>query len=110
VNASLARLLTRLYPRAWKARFGAEFGAFLESGRADLRTLANVICSALYERVVPTQGGEMDPHRRSFGAMMKQPTAFLPLAMSLTALAVVLGSVALFGVVHEADEGATAHI
>jgi hypothetical protein len=110
VNASLARLLTRLYPRAWKARYGAEFGAFLESGRGDLRTLANVVCSALYERIVPTQGGEMDPHSRSFGAMMKQPTAFLPLAMSLTALAVVLGSVAMFGVVHEADEGATAHI
>jgi hypothetical protein len=32
------------------------------------------------------------------------------MVMSLTALAVVLGSVAMFGVVHEADEGATAHI
>ena len=110
MNASLARLLTRLYPRAWKERYGVEFGAFLESGRGDLRTLANVVCSALYERIVPTQGGEMGLHSRSFGAMMKQPTAFLPLAMSLIALAVVLGSVAMFGVVHEADEGAAAHI
>jgi hypothetical protein len=41
---------------------------------------------------------------------MKQPSAFLPLAMSLTALAVVLGHVAIYGVVHEADEGAAAHI
>jgi hypothetical protein len=41
---------------------------------------------------------------------MKLPSAFLPLAMSLTALAVVLGHVAIYGIVHEADEGAAAHI
>jgi len=41
---------------------------------------------------------------------MKQPSAFLPLAMSLTALGVVLGHVAIYGIVHEADEGAAAHI
>lgn len=40
----------------------------------------------------------------------KQPSAFLPLAMSLAALTVVLGHAAIFGVVHEADEGAAAHI
>jgi hypothetical protein len=43
-------------------------------------------------------------------SMMKHPTAFLPIAMSLAALAMVLGYVAIFGVVHEADEGAVAHI
>ena len=43
--------------------------------------------------------------------LIKHPAAWLPLAMSLTALATVLGSVATYGVVHEADEGAsTAHI
>lgn len=41
---------------------------------------------------------------------MKQPSAFLPLAMSLAALTLVLGHAAMFGVVHEADEGAAAHI
>lgn len=41
---------------------------------------------------------------------MKQPSAFLPLAMSLVALAIVLGHAAMFGVVHEADEGTPAHI
>ena len=46
----------------------------------------------------------------SVGSMMKQPSAFLPLATSLAALAMVLGSVAIFGVVHDADEGADAHI
>ena len=42
--------------------------------------------------------------------MLKQPSAFLPLAMSLAALAVVLGHVALFGAAREADEGTAAHV
>jgi len=42
--------------------------------------------------------------------MFKQPSAFLPVAMSLGALALVLGDVALFGVVHQADEGTAAHL
>jgi hypothetical protein len=41
---------------------------------------------------------------------MKQPSAWLPLAMSLLALAVVLGHVVLFGVAREADEGTAAHV
>ena len=41
---------------------------------------------------------------------MKQLSAWLPVAMSMVALTVVLGHVALFGAAHEADEGAAAHI
>jgi len=43
-------------------------------------------------------------------SLLKQPSAFFPLAMSLAALALVLGHAAMFGVVHEADEGTPAHI
>ena len=43
-------------------------------------------------------------------SLMKQPSAWLPTAMSFAALALVLGYVAKFGVVREADEGAVAHI
>ena len=42
--------------------------------------------------------------------MIRRPSAFLPVAMSLAALAVVLGHVALFGAAREADEGTAAHI
>ena len=42
--------------------------------------------------------------------LMKKPSAFLPMAMSLTALATVLIHIALFGVARQADEGAAAHI
>lgn len=41
---------------------------------------------------------------------MKQPSAWLPLAMSFAALALVLGHVAMFGAVREADEGTATHI
>ena len=43
-------------------------------------------------------------------SIMKQPSAFLPLAMSFVALATVLVHVAMFGVAREADEGTAAHI
>ena len=66
MNASLARLLTRLYPRAWRERYGAEFAAFLEAESGGVRALANVIWSALGERMVPTRGGDMDQSSRSF--------------------------------------------
>jgi hypothetical protein len=65
MNSRLAHLLVRLYPRAWRERYGAEFEALLETGRADIRTLANVVWSALHERVIPTQPGTMDQHARS---------------------------------------------
>jgi hypothetical protein len=42
--------------------------------------------------------------------LVRKPSAFIPLLMSLTALAIVLGTVAMFGVVHQADEGTAAHL
>jgi hypothetical protein len=46
----------------------------------------------------------------SFSQMIRQPNAFLPVAMSSAALAIVLGHIAMFGVVREADEGTAAHM
>jgi hypothetical protein len=43
-------------------------------------------------------------------SLIKHPSAFLPLVMSLAALALVLGHAARYGVVHEADEGTPAHL
>jgi len=42
--------------------------------------------------------------------ILKHPSAFLPVAMSLGALAIVLIFVALQGTAPQADEGAAAHI
>jgi hypothetical protein len=46
----------------------------------------------------------------SMPTLIKRPSAFIPLLMSLAALLLVLGTVAIFGVVHEADEGTAAHL
>jgi hypothetical protein len=42
--------------------------------------------------------------------LIRQPSALVPLAMSLAALALVVGHALVYGIVHEADEGAAAHI
>ncbi len=46
----------------------------------------------------------------TFPAMIKKPSAFLPLVMSFAALAVVLVHVGVFGAAREADEGTAAHL
>jgi hypothetical protein len=43
-------------------------------------------------------------------AMVRKPSGFLPVLMSLAALATVVVHVARFGAAREADEGAAAHI
>jgi len=52
------------------------------------------------------------PMRQPSGAnsAFKQLSALAPIAMSLAGLALVLGHFAMYGVVHEADEGTPAHI
>ena len=45
-----------------------------------------------------------------FSALIKQPSAFLPVAMSFAALDTVLGHVVMYGAVREADEGTAAHV
>ena len=43
-------------------------------------------------------------------ALMSHPTGYLPVAMSLGALAMIVWYVAVHGVVHQPDEGAQAHL
>jgi hypothetical protein len=46
----------------------------------------------------------------AFPILFNRPSAFLPVAMSITALAVILVVVVFFGAVREADEGTAAHL
>lgn len=46
----------------------------------------------------------------NLSTIVKQPSAFLPLMMSLGALATVIIHIAMFGTAREADEGTAAHI
>lgn len=42
--------------------------------------------------------------------LLKQPSAWIPIVMSLVALAMILGYVAMFGIVQNDDEGAPARV
>lgn len=44
------------------------------------------------------------------GALLKRPSALIPVAMSLAALAIVIGYAAIFGTARQADEGTAAHV
>ena len=46
----------------------------------------------------------------SITSTLKRPSALIPLAMSLSALALVLAHTALYGAAREADEGSAAHM
>lgn len=42
--------------------------------------------------------------------LLKRPSAFIPVFMSLAALALVIGYAAMFGTARQQDEGAAAHL
>jgi len=110
MNRRVARLLTYMYPRHWRERYGEEFEDFLLDGRADMKTWLDVMRGAMGEHIHPTIGDAMSEYRTSFGTVVRQPSALVPLAMAMTALAVVLIHIGVYGAAREADEGATAHI
>jgi hypothetical protein len=116
MNPRLARLLVRLYPHAWRERYGEEFEELLRTGRGSLRESVDVLWSAFCENIAPTHGGSMNQDFNSFRAILKHPSAFLPVAMSLTALGVVACAAidgflkGAGGIVHQPDEGTAAHL
>lgn len=120
MNRRVARLLTRMYPRRWRERYGEEFEDLLLEQRGDAKAWVDVLRAAVSEHIHPTlqaiepgavePGGVMSEVRTSFGAVVRQPSALVPMAMALTALTVVMIHIALYGVAREADEGPTAHI
>ncbi|HEX5471757.1 MAG TPA: hypothetical protein VFW73_07705 [Lacipirellulaceae bacterium] len=46
----------------------------------------------------------------NFVKLIKRPSALLPIGMSLAVLAMVFGTIAVYGVVREPDEGTVAHL
>jgi ABC-type amino acid transport system permease subunit len=43
-------------------------------------------------------------------SLIKRPSAFVPITMSLAAFAILVGYLAIFGKARQADEGAAAHL
>jgi len=103
----LVRVLLCLYPRWWRQRYGEEFKQLLAESTG-ICEVADVFRSALYERArswVISKGSQC-----SFRTVATRTSAFLPIAMSLTALAAVAFHVVIYGSAREPDEGAVAHI
>lgn len=66
MNRRLAQLMTRLYPSAWRKRYGAEFAELLQDCESGPRAWANVVVTAIYERAFPTIRGNMKREFNSF--------------------------------------------
>ena len=103
--------LTRLYPSAWRDRYGDELDALIEDEGSGWGIIANVARNALLERFRPSDlGARAMAYPANVTAFVKKPSAAIPIIMSAAALAVVLTAVAMFGARPEPDEGAAAHI
>jgi hypothetical protein len=110
MNKRLAHVVTGMYPRSWRDRYGEEFEALLVAGPTSFRTLLEVVRSALKEQMITAGALEDVQLLTSFGLILKSPSAMAPIGMSLAAQGTVLVQIVLFGVARQSDEGAAAHI
>jgi len=85
MNSRAARLLTSLYPRDWKQRYGPEFEALLVMSRGDLRTLADVAWSALLEHILSLRGMNMNRLPRSLATISCAYLAVIAAGLNLYA-------------------------
>lgn len=88
----LARIVLRLYPPAWRERYGEEYDALLADHGVDARTLADMLRGALDARVRDLAGAS--PERRQRAA----------LAACLWAVAAAAAAVAAFVKMAEYDD------
>jgi hypothetical protein len=108
-----AERLARLYPPAWRARFGVEFVDLLETEPLGLRVIWDIFRAATIERLFNLSDLEtlpMVPYPADILILARRPSGFVPILMSLAALAVVILSLAITGPVRQHDEGAAAHV
>jgi hypothetical protein len=69
MDSRWARRLTALYPAAWRARYGDEFVSFLEEQPSTLGAIADVVTSAIRERVRGDVGLGMNSRQQSLVLM-----------------------------------------
>lgn len=109
----LKHWLVRLYPRAWRERYGDELLDLIETEGADLHACYDIAKVALTERLFDRSGLRAAEPMRGGGTLaltLRTPSALIPLIMSAVAFLLVMATVAAFGISHEKDEGVTAHL
>jgi hypothetical protein len=108
-----AAILLRLYPAAWRQRYGEELEDLLGRQQLTFSLALDLVRGALDAHLHP-ELLQPAPHPAGGSPMnvstLKRPSALIPLAMSLTALGIVLGHIAVSGTAREADEGTAAHL
>ena len=112
MSRTLVRWLLRAYPPTWRERYGQELEDLLRAGPGGPGTVLDVLLAAIRERWSPRlkAGLSMTTYSGSVLSLSRQPSAFVPMAMSIAALVVVVVSLAMFGVPPtHVDEGAAAH-
>jgi hypothetical protein len=113
VRRCIAERLARLYPRAWRERFGVEFIDLLQAQPESLPVLLDVLRAAIAERVFnysELETGVMSTYPANVLSLVRRPSGYLPMLMSIAAFALVVITVASIGATREPDEGAAAHV
>ncbi len=107
-------MLLRFYPAAWRARFGAEFAELLTTQRCTASTLCDVLRAAATERLFDPSGlgkTAMQTYPQTVILLLRKPSAYLPIVMSLMGMTLALCVVAVYGsAARQPDEGAAAHL
>lgn len=104
--------LLKLYPEAWRRRYGAELEGLLHGQRFSPPLVADLLRGAIDAQLNRTL---LNPRPAAAGAalapeLFRRPSAVLPLAMSALALCLVLRHIVFVGTARQADEGAEAHL
>lgn len=108
-----AGLLLRFYPAAWRRRYSEELEDLLGKQQLTFSLALDLARGALHAHLHPEL---LQPALHPAGgsqmnfSTLKRPSALIPLAMSLAALSLVLGHIAISGPAREADEGTAAHL
>jgi hypothetical protein len=108
-----ARTLVRLYPAAWRRRYAEELEELLGSQPLTPSLAIDLVRAALAAHTASRASTALARSRggsRMRPSMLRQPSALIPLAMSLCAFVVVIAHLATTGVAREADEGNAAHL
>ena len=117
MSGARQRWLVRLYPAAWRERYGDELAELLEH-EAGARVVLDVVRSAAVEWALEMAGlgvRTMETYRSSVIAMARRPSGYAPLILSGCALLMLAGALAynlLTGVAvkEDHDEGVLAHL
>lgn len=112
MNRRFAHVLLRVYPRPWRARYGEEFVEVLDTCRGGPITVLNVLRAGLRERWAPTVNVRCMPLAPSASVLTlaRQPSAFIPMLLAVTALALLVVRLLTVGIAPRPDEGTTAHL